>query len=85
MKRKIFGKALFVFIIYLLISISAFAQGPPIWRQERVIELKGSWHNIGRQVSQYFPEDVYGGAVLFSQAMGFLLMKRANITTRLKV
>jgi len=70
MKRKIFGKALFVFIIYLLISISAFAQGPPIWRQERVIELKGSWHNIGRQVSQYFPEDVYGGAVLFSQAMG---------------
>jgi len=70
MKRIIIVKLIFILIIFLFISIPAFAQGPPIWRQERFIELRGSWYNIGKQVSQYFPEDIYGGAALFSQAMG---------------
>ena len=70
MKKDFFAKAIYAFIICLFISFPAFAQGPPIWRQERVIELRGSWYHIGKQVSQYFPEDVYGGAALFSEAMG---------------
>jgi len=70
MKKDFFAKAIYAFTICLFIAIPAFAQSPPAWRQDRVIELRGSWYNIGRQISQYFPEDAYSGSLLFSEAMG---------------
>jgi hypothetical protein len=70
MKKAFFAKAIYAFTIFLFITFPAFAQTPPAWRQDRVIELRGSWYHIGKQISHYFPEDVYGGATLFSEAMG---------------
>lgn len=70
MRKGFLRKTIFAIALFGFIQIPAFPQTPPAWRQDRVIALQGSWRYIGKQISQYFPEDVYRGSLLFSTAMG---------------